>query len=138
MIRMGEIITTCRQIEVQDDATALPLFNRMLAGENSEALWDAYVGAQKVVWRVESFHRGLSYFRPVLWALGLWDDFDTDAEAQAFLAELNASAVPVSPPQMLQAWVQELQRSLRECRDHLRFSARRLGVQRSSADDGML
>ena len=49
MIRMSDIITTCCQIEVQDDATALPLFNRLLAGENSEVLWDAYVGAQKIV-----------------------------------------------------------------------------------------
>jgi hypothetical protein len=138
MIRMGDIITTCRQIEVQDDATALPLFYRLLAGEDNEALWDAYARARKIVWRVESFRCGLSFFRPVVWALGIWDDFDTVTEAQAYLAELNASTVPVSLLETLQAWVQELQRSLRECRDHLWFSVRQLGVQRSSRGDVML
>ena len=70
--------------------------------------------------------------------MGLWDDFDTETRAQTFLAELNASATSVSLPETLKAWAQELQRSLRECRDHLRFSALRWSIQCSSAGDGML
>ena len=133
MTRMGDFVMTCRSVEVQDDAVALPLFDRLMRGDETDGLWDAYERAQKVVWRVESFRRGLSFFRPVLWALGLWDDFDTETEAQAYLAELNASAAPVSLPQTLQAWVQELRRSLRECRGWLSFKLRRFW--RSSLDD---
>ena len=133
MTRMGDFVMTCRSIEVQDDAVALPLFDRMLRGDETDGLLDAYLDATKRVWRVESSIRGLSYFRPVYRVLGDWADFASEAEARAYLADMQARVPPMSLDDELCAWADELKVSFRECRDWLRLRLRRFW--RSSLDN---
>ena len=126
MTRMGDFVMSCRSVEVQDDAVALPLFDRLMQGDETDGLLDAYLDATKRVWRVESSLRGLSYFRPVYRVLSDWADFDSEAEARAYLADMQARVPPISLGDALSAWANELKVSFRDCRDGLRFELQRL------------
>ena len=135
MTRMGDIVMTCRSVEVQDDAVALPLFDRLMRGDETDGLLDAYLAARKRVWRVESSIQGLSCFRPVLRVLSDWADFESEAEARAYIADMQArlALAPMSLDDELYAWADELKVSFRECGEWLSFKLRRL--RRSSLDD---
>jgi hypothetical protein len=133
MPRIGDIVMTCRHIEVQDEAAALPLFDRLLKGDETDGLWDAYLAAQKRVWRVQSYILGLSVFRPVLRALSDWADFESEGEAQAYVAEMQAPLAPMCLDDELSAWSYELKVSFRECCSWLSLKVRWL--RPSSLDD---
>jgi hypothetical protein len=133
MTRLGDIVMTCRSVEVQDDAVALPLFDRLLKGDETDGLWEAYLAATRRVWRVETSIRGLSYFRPILRTLSDWADFENGAEALGYIAEMQERLPPMSLDDELHAWADELKISFRECGDWLSFKLRRLW--RSGLDD---
>ncbi len=133
MTRMGDIVMTCRSVEVQDDAVALPLFDRLMRGDETDGLWDAYLAATKRVWRVETSIRGLSCFRPILRTLSDWADFESGAEALGYIAEMQERLPPMSLDDELCAWVDELKVSFRECCRRLRLKLRR--VWRSRLDE---
>jgi hypothetical protein len=135
MTRMGDIVMICRHVEVQDEAAALPLFDRLLKGDETFGLLDDYLAARRRVWRVESAIHGLSYFRPVLRALRDRADFESEAEARAHIADIQARLAPMSLNDVLHAWADELKVSLRECGDWFSFKLRRRRWSR--LDDGL-
>ena len=135
MTRMGDFVMTCRSVDVQDDAVALPLFDRLMKGDQTDGLLDAYLAARKRIWRVESSIRGLSCFRPVYRVLSDWADFESEAEARDYMADMQARLrlAPMSLDDELHAWADELKVSVRECGDWLSSKLRRF--RRSRLDD---
>ena len=132
MTRMGDIVMTCRHIEVQDEAAALPLFDRLLTGDKTDGLQDLHLAARKQVWRAQPYILGLSVSRSVR-VLSDWADFESEAEAQAYIAEMQAPLAPMSFGDQLSAWSDELKVSFRECCSWLRLKVRWL--RPSSLDD---
>jgi hypothetical protein len=112
---------------------ALPLFDRLMKGDETDGLWEACQTATKRVWRVETSIRGLSGFRPILRTLSDWADFESGAVALGYIADMQERLPPMSLDDELSAWADELKLSVRDCGDWLRLKLRRL--RRSRLDD---